>query len=79
MTAKMLICENPSCRFLIDLRENGKTMERSSLVIDFCPECGSGWSDRCPFCSEPLDAIFKERPRCASCNKEFAPTRPGRA
>lgn len=77
MIAKMLICENPACRFLIDLRELGQTVKRSSLIINFCPECNSAWSDSCPFCSKALDVTWKElRPRCAICNHALCPVQP---
>lgn len=73
----MLVCENPACRFLIDLREVVTTVNRSSLVLSGCPECGRSWSDRCPFCSQALDVSWKEHhPHCAACHQALRPEPP---
>ena len=31
-----LICSNPKCRFVVNLREGAQVLERSKLVIDEC-------------------------------------------
>jgi hypothetical protein len=52
-----LICTNPACRFIVNLREGGQELERSKLVIDECPECGNPWSSSCPFCDQSLEVV----------------------
>jgi ssDNA-binding Zn-finger/Zn-ribbon topoisomerase 1 len=52
-----LICTNPACRFIVDLREGAQTLERSKLVINECPECGNSWSSYCPFCDRSLEVV----------------------
>src|SRR5215475_134117 len=65
---KMLLCANPSCRFLLDLSHADKSVLRSPLVLDGCPECGHGWLNQCPSCAEELSVAFTgHHPRCASC------------
>src|SRR5947209_3611195 len=49
-----LICTNPTCRFIVNLREGAQVLERSKLVLDECPECGHPWSSYCPFCARRL-------------------------
>ena len=68
--ANNLICQNAKCRFLLDLREAGPAIRRSSLVVNGCPECGQPWSSRCPYCSQQLDVLWMDnRAHCAACNK----------
>ena len=40
---KFLICENPKCRLVIDLREGGRVLKRSHLVLNECHERGQYW------------------------------------
>ena len=40
-----LICSNPKCRYLVDLKEGTQVLDRASLIIEECPECGYlGWT-----------------------------------
>ncbi len=69
-----LICANPKCRYLINLREGAQVLERSKLVLDECPECGHPWSSYCPFCGRPLEAIRQGNlSHCLHCNKSLGP------
>jgi transcription elongation factor Elf1 len=69
-----LICTNPSCRFVVNLREGAQVLHRSELIIEECPECGHPWSSHCPFCGLPLEAIRGDDfSRCSNCNREFRP------
>jgi hypothetical protein len=34
-----LICKNPKCRFIVNLRESGQEVHRSELIVHQCPEC----------------------------------------
>jgi hypothetical protein len=66
-----LICENPSCHMVLDLRENGNVLPRSE-IINACPECGSSWSNTCPFCSQPLEVAWQDSlPHCLSCRQKL--------
>jgi ribosomal protein L37AE/L43A len=65
-----LICTNPKCRYLISLRDGAHVLERSKLVLDECPECGSQWSSHCPFCHGPLEVKLHENlPHCSHCGQ----------
>ncbi len=70
-----LICINPKCRYLINLRDGAQVLERSKLIIDECPECGNAWSSYCPFCGRPLEATqLCNFYYCLSCKKNLRPT-----
>jgi hypothetical protein len=67
-----LICENPRCHMVLDLRENGNVLPRSEIVVNECPECGSRWSSICPFCSKPLEVDWRGGlPHCSSCRQKL--------
>lgn len=69
-----LICSNPLCRYLVNLREGAQVLERSKLVIDECPECGHKWSSGCPFCGHSLETDLSQTPpRCARCYRALVP------
>ena len=52
--ARFLICDNPKCRYLMDLRVNGRTLNGTQFIVKKCPECGGNWSKTCPSCGQPL-------------------------
>ncbi len=53
---RFIICKNPLCCLVVDLRtRDNRILKISELIIDQCPECASEWSSRCPFCSKDLD------------------------
>jgi transcription elongation factor Elf1 len=65
-----LICQNPKCRFLVDLRENGAVLPRSKLILRECPECGHLWSSHCPFCHRSLRIAWRKKlAHCSHCGK----------
>jgi hypothetical protein len=67
-----LICENPTCHMVLDLRENGHVLPRSEIIVDECPECGSSWSHQCPFCSKPLEVAWRnDLPHCLKCRQKL--------
>ena len=69
-----LICENPKCLMVLDLREDGRVMPRSELILNECPECGSRWSSACPFCGKPLEVTWRAKfPHCSGCRKKLQP------
>jgi len=69
-----LICVNPKCHMVIDLRESGNALPRSQLILNECPECGSGWSTHCPFCNNELSVYWRAGIiRCLSCNRQMKP------
>ncbi len=73
-----LICTNPKCRYLVDLREGNQVLDRSSLVIAECPECGYPWSSSCPFCGRRLKATRRGNiSHCAHCKKKLLPLKNG--
>ena len=67
-----LICGNASCRFVLDLSEMRKPLRSSRFLLNECPECGSQWSAKCPFCSQPLSIIWHgHRAHCSQCQRRF--------
>lgn len=67
-----LICKNPSCRFVLDLRVNGKSLDSLHLILKKCPDCGGAWTSACPFCSQPLMINFVEGlPQAACCGQRL--------
>lgn len=70
----LLICKNPVCRYLIDLREGGTLLSPSELIVSVCPECGHNWSSCCPFCGNTLGVVWwAKNPRCSSCHRTLRP------
>jgi hypothetical protein len=51
---RYVICENRKCRFILDSRVNGKSLDSARLLINKCPACGGSWSSTCPACRLPL-------------------------
>lgn len=49
-----LICENPACRFILDRRLDGTSLDGVLGLLPRCPECGGSWSAKCPFCSQAV-------------------------
>jgi predicted amidophosphoribosyltransferase len=69
-----LICSNPKCRYLVDLREGTQVLDRASLIIEECPECGYPWSNSCPFCGRRLKATRRGNiSHCAHCKEKLLP------
>jgi len=67
-----LICENPGCRFVVDVCIEGKTPEHQPFILSACPECGSKWSSTCPFSGRALIVQwFHGLPRCACCSQKL--------
>jgi PAS domain S-box-containing protein len=61
-----LICKNPKCRFLVDLRRDTKVLRRSARII---AKCDHQWSSKCPSCTEPLAVIWRNKaPFCSHCS-----------
>jgi hypothetical protein len=69
-----LICENPACRFVLDGRVRGKSVEELQSVVRNCPACGHGWATACPFCEHVLTVRFvRGLPRTACCGRKLRP------
>jgi hypothetical protein len=67
-----LLCKNPSCRFVLDRRVNGKSLDDSRFILKRCPACGGAWSSKCPFCSRPLSVNFADGlPHSACCGQKL--------
>ena len=68
MASSHLICKNPGCRYILDRRINGESLDGVRRIVKQCPECGSDWSSVCPFCKRPLGVAFvNELPHSACC------------
>src|ERR1700683_1482664 len=71
---EFLICKNRNCRFLISLLEGNRLLRRSELILSACPEGDHEWSGCCPFCSQALTVIWKNKvPNCAHCTRPLQP------
>jgi hypothetical protein len=68
-----LICENPSCRYLLSLRTGRKLLRPEELILNACPECQSKWSARCPFCLQSLAVVWFKVPVCSHCSRRLGP------
>lgn len=69
-----LICTNPKCRFIVNLREGARVLERSKILIDECPKCGHSFSSYCPFCGRSLEALRPSNfSHCLHCGNELQP------
>jgi predicted amidophosphoribosyltransferase len=67
-----LVCQNPKCHMVLDLREFRHVSDRSGIITNECPECGSQWSPTCPFCGKPLDVALRGGlPHCSSCRQKL--------
>jgi hypothetical protein len=62
-----LICENPSCRFVVDVRIQGKRGLILPFILARCPECGGKWSSTCPFSGRALAVEWVAGLPCCSC------------
>jgi hypothetical protein len=53
---RFIICKNPLCCLVVDLRtQDNRILKISELIVDQCPECAGEWLSHCPFCSKDLD------------------------
>jgi predicted amidophosphoribosyltransferase len=52
--SSFMICTNASCRFLLDRRLNGRSMDGVRKIVKTCPDCGGDWSSTCPGCGQAL-------------------------
>jgi len=75
---RFLICKNPLCRLVIDLRtKENQVVQLSDLIISQCPDWGREWSSRCPFCLQGLDVTWRQSsPICSHCLKALKPDHP---
>lgn len=71
--AHFLICDNPECRFIVDLRVNGRTLNGTQFILKKCPLCGGNWSSTCPSCNQPLAVkMVNGLPHSACCQHKTA-------
>jgi hypothetical protein len=67
-----LVCTNPMCRLIVNLREGGQEVERSEIIVNECPECGNPWSGHCPFCDRELEVVYEgSLALCARCHRRL--------
>jgi hypothetical protein len=70
---RFLICNNPSCRFVLDHRVNGKSVNGAQLILKKCPACGGAWSSTCPSCAQALSVkMVGELPHSVCCDRKPA-------
>jgi hypothetical protein len=66
------ICSNPGCRFILDRRVNGASLDGVRKIVNQCPECGSDWVSACPFCERTLTVEFiKGLPHSRCCGRKL--------
>jgi hypothetical protein len=67
-----LVCENSECRFILDRRVNGESLDGVRKILKECPACGGSWSSSCPFCGRALTVSFvNELPHTACCRHKL--------
>jgi hypothetical protein len=67
-----LICQNPACRMVLDLRENGRDLPCAKTLFAQCPECGNQLSCQCQFCGESLEVEWRAGlPHCLKCHQKL--------
>lgn len=70
--AHFLTCKNPCCRFVLDVHLLAKESHSPRILLAKCPECGTGWSDACPFCGHTLSLSWHGKlPHCAHCRHKL--------
>jgi hypothetical protein len=55
---KYLVCSNTGCRFILDRRVNGTSLDGVQKILKTCPACSSDWSISCPYCAQALTVHF---------------------
>lgn len=69
---KYLVCCNPECRFILDRRVNGTSLDGVQKILKTCPACGSDWSSSCPYCGQALAVNFVDGlPHSACCGHKL--------
>jgi hypothetical protein len=72
--ARFLICINAKCRFVLDRRMNGSSLDGVQKILRSCPACNADWSSLCPSCDRTLDVTFVAgRPVSACCRHSLRP------
>ena len=73
MNAGFLMCQNPACCLILDLRQARHSIRHSALLAKGCPDCGQPWAARCTVCSHTLSVVRAGRFwRCRSCQHSKA-------
>jgi len=64
-----LVCDNPSCRFVLDVRVDGKRLGYGRSILSKCPQCGGNWSPNGPMPRRALGERWMDRlPHCSCCS-----------
>ena len=73
---RFLICKNSKCRFVLDRRINGKSLDGAHLLLMECPACGGAWSTTCPSCAQALAVKMVDGlPHSVCCDRKPASAR----
>jgi hypothetical protein len=68
---RFLVCNNPSCHFVLDRRVNGKSQDGAQLILKKCPACGGNWSATCPSCAHSLAVkLVAGLPHAVCCDRK---------
>jgi hypothetical protein len=63
-----LVCRNPECGFVFDIRINGRANGNGSLLLESCPHCGSEWISSRPVSGQALGLDrLRKLPPCSCC------------
>ena len=66
-----LECSSPKCRFVLDLRVDGKSNGHAPFILSKCPVCNEKWSSRSPMSREALGEHWQAKlPPCSCCNRK---------
>lgn len=68
---RFLICDNPKCRFMLDRRLNGQSLDGVQSILKNCPSCGADWSSNCPSCGQALAVkLIDGLPHSSCCERK---------
>jgi hypothetical protein len=68
-----LVCDNPSCRFVLDIRVDGKRLASPRFILGKCPQCGGKWSANGPLPRHALGAQWMNKlPHCSCCSGKLS-------
>jgi hypothetical protein len=67
-----VICKNPRCRFILDRRIDGKSLD-NARVLKKCPAGAGDWTSICPCCGQALAVkLIDELPYPSFCGQKLS-------
>jgi hypothetical protein len=68
---RFLVCASSKCRFVLDRRINGASLDGVQDIVKKCPSCGASWSTTCPSCGQALAVkLVRGLPHSVCCDRK---------